>query len=265
MNSMELPLVIFTVLAQAAVGLSVFSVARQWAAQGPAPRLRTEWIAAAALLGVGLLVSLAHLGDVLGAPRAIVHLSSSWLSREVLAFMAYGVLAVGAVAAVGSAAQGWVTKLAAVVGLAALFVQAMVYSPPSFPALNNGLPLAFFLVTAAVLGASLAAWFAAPERQPLLARLLAGALVVGLAVHLLAPWIWLSGGAVMAMTGEAHLGSGLYWLRIAGGLALPLAVVLATRRVPAWLFVLLLAGELLGRALFFSHVAHTAANMGMPY
>jgi hypothetical protein len=42
--------------------------------------------------------------------------------------------------------------------------------------------------------------------------------------------------------------------------------VLATaRRIPIWLPVLLLAGEISGRIMFFTHVVHSAVNIGNLY
>lgn len=263
--SMELPLVVFTVSAQAAIGLVAISTVRQFAGHGPLGKIRQEWLFAAAVLALGLIASLFHLGHPLGAPTVINHLGTAWLSAEAVG--AGVLLAVVAVAAF--TIKGGVNKalgvIAAVLGLLVVYFMGMTYSPPSFPAYNNVLPFAFFLLTAAILGPALASYFASQEKQAMLARWLTGALLVGLVVHLLAPCVWLSGGTIMRETGMAFVASPLYWARIILGLALPLAVVARARTIPAWLPVLLVAGELAGRLLFFMYSIHTASNLGGIY
>ena len=69
----------------------------------------------------------------------------------------------------------------------------------------------------------------------------------------------------MQMTGAAYYGSGLYWLRLAGEFGLGIAILGATKKIPFWLPVVLLAGELLGRIMVFTHVANTASIMGSIY
>lgn len=140
----------------------------------------------------------------------------------------------------------------------------MTYAPPAFPALNNALPTVFFLITAVVMGAGFASWFAGGGSQPLLARIFTTALVTGLVVRLAVPCIWLSGSEVMRQSGLAWLGSPLYWAGIAA-MAACLAVLWKNRTIPTWLPILALAGELAGRAAFFADTVHTAMNMGKPF
>lgn len=269
MNNMELTLIIFTVLGQAAVGLTVMMALRQWrTSEGPAgPSLSNEWMIPGLVLLTALFVSLFHLGHPMGAPRAIVHLSTSWLSRETLAFLVFGALIIVAFFALRkeSASGRALMKLTALVGFAALFVSGMVYSPPSFPALNNGVPILFYLLTAFILGSAFSSYLAEESKQQLLANILLVSLIVGLVVNLLLPSIWLAGDKVMQMTGAAYYGSVLYWLRLAGEFGLGIAILGATKKIPVWLPVVLLAGELLGRIMIFTHVVHTASIMGAIY
>ena len=90
-------------------------------------------------------------------------------------------------------------------------------------------------------------------------------LIVGVAVNLILPSIWLSGGRVMQMTGEAFYGSAQFWLRLVLEFGLGIAVLAATRKIPIWLPVLLLAGEIVGRIMMFTHVVHSAVNIGNLY
>jgi hypothetical protein len=120
-------------------------------------------------------------------------------------------------------------------------------------------------LTAFILGSSFSSYFAGEDKQPLLVNILLASLIIGLIVNLVLPSIWLSGGRVMQMTGAAYYGSSLYWLRMLGEFGLSLVVVGAMRRIPFWLPIWLLAGEILGRIMIFTHVVHTSTNIGGIY
>jgi DMSO reductase anchor subunit len=266
---MELSLVIFTVLSQISIGLAVMLAVRQWAvSEGTAPSsFRFEWIVVGVVLAIALAASLFHLGHPFGSPRAVLHLGSSWLSREIVAMQIFGILVVVALVALWKgAANSWtLVKITALVGLVVLAVSGMVYAPPSFPALNNGVPIIFYGLTAFILGSAFSSYFAGENKQPLLTQILTISLIVGLVINLILPSIWLSGGRVMQMTGAAYYGSALFWLRLVVEFGLGLAVLGVFRKIPIWLPVLLLAGEIVGRIMFFTHVVHSAANIGNLY
>lgn len=265
MNSMELPLVLFTVLSQLAIGLVLMSVVRgaaTTAGSTSAGEAKNEWLIAGGLLFVSLIASLFHLGHPTGAPMAISNLGVSWLSREALVFGALlALILVTAFTGLSSA----LARITAVVGVLGLLVQGMTYAPPSYPAINNALPFVFFTVYAVVLGAGFGSYFAPADKQPLMARTLTGGLVVGLVVFLVAPCVWLSGGTVMEMTAHGWLSSPLYWVHVLAGLAVPLMAVWRTGRVDPWVPAVLLAGALAGRIVFYQETIHTAANMGGMY
>ena len=263
MQSMELPLVLFTVLSQAAIGLTMMRVVRT-ASGGAATDARKEWTMIAGLMVVGLIGSLFHLGHPMSAPTALAHLGKAWLSREVLfagLFMGVASIAVLVSGMGGRAALSW---LGAILGLGVISSAGMTYAPPALPALNNALPTVFFLTSAVILGAGFGSWFADEDLQPLMARIFTSTLVVGLVLYLVAPCVWISGGEVMRMTGEAWFASGFYWTHIAI-LVIGLAVTWKTKSIPAWLPVLVLIGELIGRAGFFADTLHTATNLGGLY
>lgn len=263
MQSMELPLVLFTVLSQAAIGLVLMNAVRLHAGPGGG-NARKEWTLVAALMGVGIAASLFHLGHPLESYRALAHLEKAWLSREVLAagiFFALAAFAAFTGREKGSPVLVWASVLT---GLLALLASGMTYAPPALPAVNNALPTVFFLISAVVLGAGFASWFAAAGNQPLLARIFVTALVVGLVVRLTVPCAWLSGSEIMRQTGMAWLGAPLYWAHIAL-MAACLGVLWKKHTIPVWLPILALAAELAGRAVFFSETIHTAVNIGAPY
>jgi len=273
---LELPLVLFTTLSQMAVGMTLLfglsAVCACEAAETPAnPRWLTaigmqwlppaglQWLIAAGILAVALLASLAHVSYPFEAPRTIVSLSTSWLSREVLVFGLLVAL-MGLTGLLGAAR--WFVLASAMVGLLALFVQSMVYSPPSYPAISNGLTFLNFLVTAISLGAGAAAWFAPADKHPVLRAVLISSLCAALLLFLAAPCVWSSGSMVMRQTAAAYFSSPFYWTHIVAGLALPLAMVLAVRSIPFWLPLLMLVGALAGRIAFCVDTAHSATGIG---
>lgn len=266
MSNYETPLVLFTVFSQLSIGIVAISAVRLFAGPEPRPgKIRTEWLVAGAVLLAGMIASVFHLGHPTGMVRALAHLGSAWLSREALIVGVFlGLVVLGLVLMRDKTHRGLIVATA-LVGLLAVLVMGMTYSPPSFPAINNVLPFVFFLITVALLGSSVGVLFAAESKKPLLNRILTISLIVGLVVYLIVPCIWLSGGEIMRQTGQAWLASPLYWARIIVGLALPLAIVWKMKKTPGWLWVAVLAGELMGRALFFAHTVHTATNMGGVY
>lgn len=275
MQNIELPLVLFTVLSQAAVGMALFLALRSCVcATGTGPAIgpdigkdatgnRTEWLAATAAMGVALLASLFHLGHPAGAVRTLAHLEKAWLSREILAFGAFAALL--AVAAFTGKAGAGLRAAAALMGLFALYTSGMTYAPPAMPALHNAAPLGFFLLSALLLGASFGSWFAGDARQPMLRTVLLGSLAAALAVYVIVPCVWASGGTVMQMTARAWLASPLYWARLVLGILVPLVVMIRSPRIPRWMGPLVLLGELAGRAVFFGATVHAAMNLGAPY
>jgi DMSO reductase anchor subunit len=163
------------------------------------------------------------------------------------------------------ATNPWLVKLAALVGFGAVFAMGMTYAPPSLMAIDNYLPFLFFLLTAVILGSAISSYFAPADKQALITGILAASLSVGLAVYLIVPSIWLSGGAVMRMSGLAYLTSPLYWTHIVVGFLLPLLILWRMKRIPVWLPLFLLVGEFAGRIIFFTQIVPSAANLGGLY
>lgn len=267
MGTAEFPLVLFTLLTQMAIGLSLVSATRQWAVvEGPGGKIQAEWLAVAGLLAVGVLAAFFHLGQPLGAIRMLSNLGTAWLSREILSIALFGVLVVGVLFMVYKGSlNSWLLKLTALVGLAAVFATGMTYTAPALVAVENPLPILFFLLTAVILGAAAASYFAPAGKQPLVTAILTVGLIVALVVYLVVPFIWLSGSTVTRMTGQAYLASPLHWTHLIVGLALPLVVLAWLRKIPAWLPLLILIGEFAGRMAFFALTVSSAANLGGLY
>ncbi|PLR35153.1 dimethyl sulfoxide reductase [Chimaeribacter coloradensis] len=86
----EWPLLVFTLLVQASVGMVLMgALAGGWlrrvlTAEQHFTALRPLLLLAPVLAALGLLASVAHLGYPLNAFHALRHVASSWLSREIL-------------------------------------------------------------------------------------------------------------------------------------------------------------------------------------
>ncbi|BAE85197.1 dimethyl sulfoxide reductase anchor subunit family protein [Desulfitobacterium hafniense] len=158
----EWPLMTFTLLSQLAIGMFIVlmlvkaGVGNQDSQASKA--IRSGFTAVGPLTALALVFSLFHLGDPLGAPRSILNLGSSWLSREIMT--AGGFFALWLVfwwlsrKGKESNALGWVTVL---MGLAAVFSMASIYSSSIRPAWDNvNTYIAFYGATLAmgVLGAA---------------------------------------------------------------------------------------------------------------
>ena len=155
MNTTELALVIFTIFAQMSVGAflvlgGVHFFATRYAGIEEADKLSTyALLAIGPIMVAGLIVSFLHLGNPINAPRAIMNLGTSWLSREIL----FGVLfaGVGFLFALmqwrkwGSPNLRNIVALVAAIfglGLVALLVYSMVtaFKPPPPPPSRTTFP-----------------------------------------------------------------------------------------------------------------------------
>ena len=163
MNAREWALLIFTILAQLAIGmLLVLLIIRAYAARKvgieQAAQLTNVPIYVAVLsMLLALVASLFHLGKVSHVIGAVPNFATSWLSREVVFAVIF--LVVAAIYAfliwrkVGSdslhTAIGWI---AAVIGLVLEYSQGRTYMLPAQPAWNTWATPVTFFVTALLLG-----------------------------------------------------------------------------------------------------------------
>lgn len=159
MITREWALIAFTILAQMAVGsflilgLVHFFAARK-SGMAEADRLSDRaLITIGPLMVLALIVSLFHLGNPLNAYRAVGHVASSWLSREILCSVLFTV--VGAVFAFVQwrklttfTVRNIIAWLAAIVGLVLVFAMSQVYRLPTQPAWDTlATPISFFVTT----------------------------------------------------------------------------------------------------------------------
>lgn len=301
MNTQELPMIIFTVLAQMSVGAFVTLgivqafASRRYGAAAVDKVTDPALYAIGPVLVLGLLASMFHMNDVTHTLNVVRHLGSSWLSAEIVFGVAFAGLGF-----VFAAAQWftWATTrlrqglaaLTAVVGLLLVSSMSMIYySLPTVPAWHTwATPAQFFTTTfllgslavgAALTGAVMwrqrrgAAATHAPtdaSSQALLTSCLKGigiGAVALLGVEFLVIPLHLTtlstAGGVATASAAVFTGAwfiarlGLVFLG-AGLLAVFLYRYAGTRTAPRTLaviatgaFVLVLAGELIGRSLFY--------------
>ena len=103
------------------------------------------------LLGVGALASLEHLSDPTVSFYTITNVGTSWLSREILFVGLFGAgLLLWLITL-----NAWARRLAAILGLAFVYVMSRVYTIPTVPFWNSLFTYWLFLATSLLLGSSL--------------------------------------------------------------------------------------------------------------
>ena len=152
----EMPLVFFTLITQAAVGVfwsagwtyNMFLLLLQ---TNSSPLWLVPYGMVGILLAMALLISFAHLGRKRNAWRVLANLKKSWLSREILSLGAFGL----AVLVYIVFRTFFSALLAALAGLVVITSMANVYRLRSMPAWNNSRTLGAFLLSALLLGQNL--------------------------------------------------------------------------------------------------------------
>lgn len=160
----ELPLVVFTILAQMSVGSFVVLGVVQLVSRRQVGTATVDRLSDPALYAIGpvmvaaLLASIFHLGNPLNAIQVLNNLGSSWLSREIL----FGCSFAGLGAAFAFVQwRKWFTPawrqvlagVTALVGLALVWVMSQVYILPTVPAWNSWATPVSFYATTFLLGA----------------------------------------------------------------------------------------------------------------
>lgn len=276
----EWPLMTFTLLCQLAVGTFIVLMLVK-ASLGnrdsqASKALSFGFTAVGPVTLLALIFSVFHLGDPLGAPRSILNLGSSWLSREILTSGGFFVLwfAFWWLSRKGkeSSALGWIT---AIVGLTAIFSMSHIYSSSIRPAWDNvNTYVAFFGATLAmgVLGAvsTIACGMKGNSFSEALTKTLKSMSYIGAAAVVL-PLVYLpvfisglnAGGttaeaSAKILTGSVGMIAGRGILSVLGVAILLYALnkgtkarSLSTNTIYLAL-ILVLVGEFLGRYLFYA-------------
>ena len=261
------PLVVMTVLTQ----LSVGAFATIWLLQllGASTRLGAAALTSLLVGALALAASTLHLGRPVYAYRAVKMWKRSWLSREVLLFTAFSMVACLYAGALwirfpGGMALG---ALTVALGLSGVTASACIYRVPSRPAWNTPFTLLQFNLTAATLGPLFAAAVGTGDSRWLAvaAATMAGAELVVLALR----FFRLSASDTVELQATARLLATTLASRLVarggllalGAMALPL---FTSHPAVLWVaFALALGSEVLGRYLFF--VSAVPKHMVAPY
>ncbi|HZL56580.1 MAG TPA: DmsC/YnfH family molybdoenzyme membrane anchor subunit [Bryobacteraceae bacterium] len=249
------PLVFMLVLTQLCVG--AFIALWLLGFNRSAPDLKLAALASLALAGISLGASTLHLGRPIYAWRAMKGLRRSWLSREVLTLSLFA-NAAGAFAGMlffglpGRDASGLATAL---FGIAGVTCSARIYIVRARPAWFTGYTVAEFFSTALLLGPAFVHLL-----DPNAPAAVLYASVAGGAAQLITQagkFLWLSQSETFELRSSSLMLAGrlraLFGTRLAilfiAGILIPM-----TGHLSAFAFAAALAGEMLGRYLFFVSV-----------
>lgn len=156
----NISLVLFTIFAQAAVGMVLLLSLMPTVAQQPegAPlraanahkNFRAGSAIALAFLAIGVVFSLLHLSDKLISYYSIANVTTSWLSREIIMVGLFGVAALWLVVSGKRVAAVTATLM----GLGLVYVMSMIYQTPPIPFWHTNLTMYVFFTSALILGAA---------------------------------------------------------------------------------------------------------------
>ncbi len=270
----EWPLLIFTLLVQASVGLTLFSAINAFNRQANSQALRVALVISCVLGGVGLIASVAHLGYPLNAFNSLRHIASSWLSREIIFAALYlGVLGVTTLLALfAKRIVPLLMLLAGLIGLVDVYCMSNIYISASVVTWMHFNTLFMFYGSVLILGAVLAMLMLVPRgrngEMRDLAKLAVAAVVVAVAARLVEQPAYMSFlaqarvsdvvtfplQALAAFDGLASVRMAAWCLMVAG--AALFALSLRQRRIARGVAisgsVLLVVAEIMARYTFFS-------------
>jgi len=251
--------------------LSVGTLATVWLLQllGTSTALGAAALTSVLVGSLALAASTLHLGRPAHAYRALKMWKRSWISREVLLFAAFSVVAWLYAATLWMSLPGGagLGALTVVLGLGGVTASAYIYRVPSRPAWNTPFTVVHFHLTAMTLGPLLAAAVGAgaPRLLAVATATTAGMQLITLALRFLrlsaSDGVELRASATLLATTLKSRFVLRGALLAVGAIALPL---FTAHPGVLWLaFAVALAGELLGRYLFF--VSAVPKHMAAPY
>ncbi|ELQ3994190.1 dimethyl sulfoxide reductase anchor subunit [Enterobacter bugandensis] len=255
MEKYELPLVIFTVLSQMSVGMTLLLTWRTL--RGEVHGTRLHWLITGLILGVASIAAVLHLAHPEHAYNALINLKHAWLSREILGATLYGAMIGLAFLSKGNKGAA---LLASLFGILLVVVQGMTYAAPAMQAIANGITMMLFFATVWVMGCAATPLLGLKGSNAALRQ----GIIALMALLIAAPVMWLSGGTIMKMTAHAWLSSPLY---LGSLLCCVVGGALSLKRQPMQkaVFALLLVGVVLSRLTFFGDTISTIVNIGHLY
>lgn len=277
MDHFEIPLVLFTIMGQWAVGTAlILAMADLFLVKYSPDKhqgLRIGGMLVLPLCALAIIFSIFHLGQPLTAYKALGNLGTSWLSREILAFVFLGISAL-AYSYVWwknpekESARKGLGVVTGIIGLVAVVISANVYTLPAHATWNNWQTTASFLLSAFFLGSlTILALLSAYNKEVNLKarKTLAGVTIISL-VGLVITLAAFAGGYGASSEQTAAVGlvvsSSLFWFRILCGLVVPGALAFSllggvkeiSKGLTVSVLLIAVLGELSGRALFYYSV-----------
>lgn len=154
----ELPLLFFTILSQMAVGILLVGQVAV-VGQGSTPtssRLRNQCFFALIFIGIAALLSMIHLGTPTHSPFTIMHIGSSWLSREIFMVIATGACIAGLAYIRWKMPDSRLSMIlavsACVLGFILIYTMSKVYNSPFMPGWAGNSTFFLFLASTLILG-----------------------------------------------------------------------------------------------------------------
>lgn len=284
----EWALMMFTLLVQLGIGSFIMLIVMRSILEKKDRKLAAQitnkgFIAIGPVVGLGLILSVFHLGDPLGAYRAIINIGSSWLSREIVLSGGFFVLLLASIYFFRKGkgnSIGWIT---AVVGLIAVFAMGSAYASSVKPAWTSLNTYIVFYGTTLVFGAAGAISSVVyslkgqsiPAEVGSLLKKVSWVGLAGVVLPLIYLPVYISGlnGGVEAAQASAGLLTGSYMVQLVlhvvfSAVGLGMAVYFLSRQgkqknmaIPAstiyLALALILAGEFLGRYVFYATAVTT--------
>lgn len=185
----ELPLLLFTLLLQGSVGITLWLALLHTRNAPPRGGLLLAFMMAC----IGLLASMLHMGYPLNAMNALRHVASSWLSREVVFASLYlGALGLCTLLALWRKPGGrLLLPLAALFGVIDVYCMAQIYRHTSVITWQHINTLILFAGTAGIVGAVYAA-LSAPDMRTRRVTLVVMVVALVVLVRLLVQPLWMS-------------------------------------------------------------------------
>lgn len=280
MGEYEIPLVIFTVFSQWAVGIIIAITLIEWLKPkfmntAGIQAMRTPISTALALSVIGTLASMLHLNNPFKSYTSLTGMGHSWLSREIIAVIVFNIFLLALTylwwkKSEQVSARKMVGTLTALVGVLMVISSATVYfSIQLHPTWNNWTTFANFLLTGLLLGAVTVAYFALKVKQEDATTNVMKLFGVYLSIVIAALVVTLGSSAMISTAASESqtaaiisMTSILYWVRVVGSLLIPATLIIymiGSKKRIALNYVLaatgfVLLGELSGRMLFYYSV-----------
>lgn len=272
-----LALIVFSICIQAAIGMMAFvAIGRFLNKDGV---FRNAMITAAGFGIIGMFTSILHLGRPFSAINALNQFGSSWLSREIwftVLFLGLTVLAVVLVY-VKPKSKSAITGLAsaaALVGIVDVYFMAAIYSTSSVPVWQGIATFVEFYAAAISMGAILFLLLSIKEvvnMKKIIALTVATAVILQVAVvvpNLIALGVSPSTAAQssLAILGGMTVAAAIKWVFILVGAVLVVWIAKdeLSKFAPNFVLgsaVLLLAGQVVGRYLFYATMVVTRVGL----